>query len=247
MQTWAHNGEAVAMAVARPLFSWPAIDNGRIRAHNAPYGRTEGPYLRGPECASIGRRRPPGALALSRQTETCVSLVHFGGQRLKIQVRHYQFEIAAPWAAGQVLDEKAANALNQLRAQRLRSLVGKWVDKAQDGRQGAQGLLSEDSLQNIRDRLAKAEQQFEFGEGPQARQRALGTLEAEAQAVAEERVDSWARQQGKELAEEERDRMVTEMASAPAILEEARRRLSAKSAVAQEALAELLAPEGLSP
>jgi len=37
------------------------------------------------------------------------------------------------------------------------------------------------------------------------------------------------------------------MASAPAILEEARRRLSAKSAVAQEALAELLAPEGLSP
>lgn len=151
---------------------------------------------------------------------------------MHIRIKGYTFQITEPFQAGTVLTKGEAQALNGLRAENiqnnLREIVGEETAKLGQGE-----LLPQGTLDSLQLRLTSYDLGYQFVEKHTPRPR-KGDIEAEARSIAEEQVASQYRQAGViawTLEALEAD--ISTMEKLPAVLEEARARVTAKRAAMQ--------------
>lgn len=156
---------------------------------------------------------------------------------MKFTISGTQFSLSEPYKEGHLLTDSEAKALNSARSDRLRESVRRWMLDQQ--RELGREDLPIQVLQTIQSRLVELDTSFVFGQhGPRAKSNL--TVESEARALAEARVLPWAETLEPRLSEEQIEAEIESVASDPRVLDEARRRVAAKTRVAREMLGALL-------
>lgn len=157
---------------------------------------------------------------------------------LSIRLKHYQFIVTSPFAEGTVLTQAEAEALNALRAENIRAVANKLL--AQVTPAGAGDLLTREQLADLQARITEYDHRYAFPlkHRPRSRQ---SDIDAEARAIAEERLDAEIRRFGAtEFANPRyRQNMVETYAALPAVQEEARRRVAERARIVIEGLEDL--------
>lgn len=159
---------------------------------------------------------------------------------MKIRIGNYPFNIPQRYRVGHELSQNEADALNGLRAENIRNNVKRWVDEATRGLQPGE-LLTPDAISALQDRVSEYAASYEFGVRAEPKGGVRKTaFEIELLAIAQERVESQARAMGIELSEEGLAEAVESQMKLAIVIEEARRRVSARQELAQQALQSLL-------
>lgn len=163
---------------------------------------------------------------------------------MKIRIRNYEFTLDEPFAAGHMMTAGEARALNGLRAERIREAITRRVIEltppVNKGAEAASRLLTPEALARLQSEVEALGREFLFRPEARTNRKTAGTVEAEARALALQRVETEARLVGVVLSDEAKQKAVEETLCNPAIQTEARRRIEAKRAVAEAALRELL-------
>lgn len=147
---------------------------------------------------------------------------------MKIIIAQFAFEISEPSVAGQAKTAAEAQALNALRADRIRELVRKRI-----ARQAF-------SLSQLEALVAQIDAEWDWP-SPRSPVTRLSRLEIEIGKVAEELARRDNTQEGLPLEGPEFDSYVEELAQESSVREEAQRRLDIQSRVASSTLEDLLA------
>ncbi len=153
---------------------------------------------------------------------------------MQIRIKSYTFSLSEPFQPGTVITKAEAQALNDLRSENIQNNLRKAVADAV-AVLGPDELLSQEALAELQAKFTAYDNSYTFTERHTPKPR-LGDIEAEARAVARERVEVLARRVGETLSEADVDAAVAEMAGLPAIVEEARMRVSARRRVLGEGL-----------
>lgn len=108
---------------------------------------------------------------------------------MQIRVKSYTFQLSEPFQPGQAISLGEAQALNGLRAERLREQASKAISTAEAG--SPDGLLSPAQLIQVTERVQQLDAEHEFlpRKGPLGSTRP-GAIEAEARAIAAEAIAS---------------------------------------------------------
>ena len=157
---------------------------------------------------------------------------------MQIQIRHYEFDLSSPYSPGKPMTKGEAQALNSLRAERIRSQGAKLF--ARLAPDGAILIPTHEAL--LRGKIEELDRDYQFPLDKQASRPKSGTIESEAQFIAREQAEEWARGCNADAMpkEEEIERVAVERATMPSVLDEARRRVEARRRIVASSLAELL-------
>lgn len=157
---------------------------------------------------------------------------------MQIQIGSYSFPISEPFAEGHQLSPAEAKALNSLRADRLRNILYKRLQKW-EGKEG--GLLTPEAFTLFEEEAREIEENFQFQSHNMAQPK-RHTLQGEILEVAREASRQALQRNGEapEPTEKEIEAGAQELLSDPRIVEEARRRFEIQQEVAKSALSELL-------
>jgi len=166
-----------------------------------------------------------------------------------ITIQGLQFEVAQPYAAGHVLTEGEASQLNQVRAENIRNNFAAQIKAAIEAHRKANSLpddaevavtdLDKDTLD---EKLAKYDEDYEMGlrGGPSGPRTPVDPVMREAHRIALEKVKVALKKKGITLDSVPKEKMAQfvtgTIAKYPAILEEARRRVSAAADVVLDSL-----------
>lgn len=153
-----------------------------------------------------------------------------------IQISHYQFSLREPYEPGAVLGPDEAKVLNTARAERVKKILSRLVER--HAANGGRELLEPEQLSLLMFEAKEIDDKFSFtthaGKGPHGPK---GGLAKEVLAVARER---WAIEfrlsQGREPSDEEIDGAKLDLAGA---MTEGHRRYTARQEVLKGAVAEL--------
>lgn len=156
---------------------------------------------------------------------------------MQIRIKGYTFQLSAPFVEGTVLTKAEAQALNDLRAENIQNNIRRMISDA-TARLPEGELLPQAELDELQSKLTQYDLSYQFVEKHQPRPR-IGDIEAEARAVAKERAEAELRQLGTEAGEGELEQMISEMERLPAVLEEARQRVSARRLAIAGSLSDL--------
>lgn len=151
-----------------------------------------------------------------------------------VQISHYQFSLREPYEAGQVLSEPEAKVMNAARAERVKKILGRLVERHAEG--GA--VLSPEATEVLLADAREIDEKFSLSThqllGPKGPK---GGLAKEIEAVARE---FWAQgfrhQMGREPKDEELDAAALDLEGARA---EGHRRYVARQEVLKGAMADL--------
>jgi hypothetical protein len=149
---------------------------------------------------------------------------------MQIRIHHLNFTISEPYFAGHTLDEIEARVLNSTRAEAIRSRLVQRITT------GGQRGMSVSALQEI---VTKEDEEFKFIRRVHRRELTKSLLEAEATALATERVLTQARSVKRALSKEELDSAVKMMLEDSEIYAEARARINARTGAAIASIDEL--------
>jgi hypothetical protein len=159
---------------------------------------------------------------------------------MKIRINQYAFSIPLRFRAGHELSQNEADALNGLRAENIRNNVKRWIDEATKGLPPGE-LLTPDALSALQDRVSEYARDYEFGPKGEPKGGIRKTaFEIELLAIATSRVEEQARAMDITLSEEGFAEAVESQMKLAIVIEEARRRVSARQELAQQALQSLL-------
>lgn len=159
---------------------------------------------------------------------------------MKIRIAQYAFSVPLRYRAGHELSQNEADALNGLRAENIRNNVKRKVDEAQRGLQPGE-LLTPDALSALQDYVSAYAAEYEFGPKAEPKGGIRKTaFEIELLAIATSRVEEQARSLGIALSEEGLAEAIESQMKLAIVVEEARRRVSARVELAQQALQSLL-------
>jgi hypothetical protein len=100
-----------------------------------------------------------------------------------ITIQGLTFEVSQPYAAGHVVTEMEAMALNQTRAENIRNNFAKTVKDAQ----AEDGSVTDDQKKALAKELAEYDKQYEFSVGGG---RSLDPIQKEAKIIATQLVDA---------------------------------------------------------
>lgn len=155
-----------------------------------------------------------------------------------IRVRGYSFSVSAPYSPGQPLGEAEALHLNDLRADNIRNNLTKPVLDAIGALAPGQ-LLAPATLAELQAKFTTYDAGYRLQLKHQARPR-VGAIEAEARAIAEERLEAQIRQSGQAPDQATYERWLEDFIALPEVQELARRQLVAKQRVITGTLEDLL-------
>lgn len=159
---------------------------------------------------------------------------------MKIRIDQYAFAISTKYRAGHELSQNEADALNGLRAENIRNNVKRKVDEAKKDLLPGE-LLTPDALSALQDYVSEYARDYEFGPKSEPKGGIRKTaFEIELLAIAQARVEEQARQMEITLSEEGFAEAVESQMKLAIVIEEARRRVSARQELAQQALQSLL-------
>jgi hypothetical protein len=152
-----------------------------------------------------------------------------------IRISSLRFPISSPYSSGQVIDQDEADTLNVLRAERIRSSLGKFIDRVR----GTKAELSPQDLESIFARAKALDAEWTFSAYRTKRQK-KNSFEFHLEQVAQARAEAQARRAGRETdLTIVRSLFLLELEK-PEVREEAERRFEASMQVAQDALDDLL-------
>lgn len=146
---------------------------------------------------------------------------------MQVRIKGYAFSLAEPYAEGHRLTASEAKAVNDLRAENIqnnfRSKVNAAVANLAPGE-----LLPQAVIDGLKAELADYDQKYTFAE--KVGRSRLGDLEQAALAVAAERVQAQLIATGSQhsIISEEAQKLIAETALLPAVVEEARARVTAR-------------------
>lgn len=152
-----------------------------------------------------------------------------------IKVRHHQLSIRAPYGAGHSLTAEEAEALNALRAENIRNILGKHETKL---RRGEVRVLTDSEVSALRARCLEVDASYAFQKRPE-RSVSAGTLEHELLSLARERVEAQVKAAGRSPSHAVRDEMIASFIKDPEVRAEAQRRLEAKQSIVAQSIEEL--------
>lgn len=158
---------------------------------------------------------------------------------MQISIKQHAFSVRTVYAEGTQLTKAEAQALNGLRAENIRNNVFKIVQEALGAVEPGQ-VLPAAVHQELQDRITEYDLRYQFPLRHDARG-ASSPIEAEALAVATERVEAAIRQA--EIAVVSRqvyDELLAKALADDAVQAEARRRVTLANAAAAKALEDLL-------
>ena len=157
---------------------------------------------------------------------------------MKIRIRSHQFTISEPFFPGHPLSEVEAQALNAMRADRVKRCVERAVlAKLAVSLDGTS--LTEAEHAELQDSIRQFDKGYRFS----ARHVLMGqqvAVDLEARAVAREHLIEAMNRQGQEIDPEVLEIEIENLVHLDWVQEQARARAGAKARVAQEALEELL-------
>lgn len=156
---------------------------------------------------------------------------------MHIRIKGYTFQLTEPYTQGTVLTKGEAQALNILRAENIQNNLRSAVVEALSGLEPNE-LLPAEVLATLQTTMTKYDLSYQFLEKHSQRPK-RGDIELAIREVAEERVMSQSRQAGLELPPETFESEVGLMEQLPAVIEEARARVSARRRATTGSLADL--------
>lgn len=152
---------------------------------------------------------------------------------MQIRLGPYSFSLSTPYRAGQVMGEAEAQELNRRRAENLKKAVAALLPPS------GEALLSPDELEVLRQRVRQLDDSYAFALRPLRHEAPPGTIEAEARALARDRVEAEQRRQQVALSRTQFEELVRSTSGLAEVQSEARRRLAAQLGVASVALEDL--------
>lgn len=155
-----------------------------------------------------------------------------------IRIRGYQFQVSAPYSEGGRMGEVEVQQLNDLRADNIRNNVTKVVVDAMALLPEA-SMLSPETLAELQAKISTYDSRYCLQLKHLARPR-VGLIEAEAKAIAEERLEAELRQSGQVPGDVDYPRLLADTMALPQVQALARDRVQAKSQVFQHNLGDLL-------
>ena len=157
-----------------------------------------------------------------------------------IRIKQYSFSFPAKFAAGHVLSEGEAAALEALRAENIRNQVTKQIINPATEKAEANGelLLSPATLASVAAKIVQYAEGYSFGK--RATVRRFGVLESEARGIARAVVLARARSEGSVMDEGELLAAIEVEAESEVVQMEARARLADNARIASVALEDLL-------
>lgn len=156
---------------------------------------------------------------------------------MQIRIREYLFTFPSRYQEGSQITAGEAQALERLRAENVRNVSARWVaDQVAILSPGE--LLTKDQIDRLQVQIEQFAQTYRF---PLKHEPApkLDAIGREARAMAQDQVKAEARRLGETLSLDDFDLRVEEMMKRPSIQDEARRRVSAMSALANQSLEDL--------
>lgn len=151
-----------------------------------------------------------------------------------IRISSLRFPISSPYSSGQVIDQDEAETLNTLRAERIRSSLGKYIDRLK----GKKGELSPQDVESIHARAKDLDAQWTFS-AYRAKRQKKNSFEFHLEQVAQERAEAQARRANRaDDLSIVRSLFLLELEK-PEVREEAERRYETQAQVAQDALDDL--------
>lgn len=145
---------------------------------------------------------------------------------MQIIVGPFQFQLSEPFTEGYVLNLAEAKAMNALRAQRIRNIVMKKIEK-----------MSREELVEETNRL---DREFRFTAHGVSAQASEDTFLHFLREVAREQAEAGLRQAGRELTEEAIDGLMPDLQEDSRVIEEAQVRFEAMKQATREALQDLI-------
>lgn len=152
---------------------------------------------------------------------------------MQIRLGPYSFSISTPYRAGQPLGEPEAQELNRRRAENIRKAIATFLPRP------SEPLLAPEALEAVQERVRQLDDSYVFALRPLRDEASPGTIEAEAHALARDRVDSKLRQEQVAVSRTQYAEMVARVVGLDEVQAEARRRLAAQLGVASVALEDL--------
>lgn len=158
--------------------------------------------------------------------------------RVTIRIRGYQFSVKAPYSEGDPMGEAEVLQLNDLRADNIRNNMTKPVLE-EIASLPADAMLSPAQVLVLQAKITAYDDKYALQLKHQARPR-VGQIEAEAKAIAEERLDTQLREVGLAVPAEEYAVMLREMIALESVQTLARERVQTKRQVLSGSLEDLL-------
>lgn len=157
-----------------------------------------------------------------------------------IRIQQHSFTLSDPFLPGHLLSPEEASALNGLRAENIRNILGKRIAavSATNGGGGSGGGLSEEALLKIEEEAARLDREYQFG--VRRAYNRPGPIERVAMEIARAKVVAAARRDGETLSEEQLASEALQLVTDPEVLAEARAQVTENQKVASEALESLL-------
>lgn len=159
---------------------------------------------------------------------------------MKLTIAGHAFELAAPYAAGHVLNEAEAASLNQTRAEN----VGNQLRKHIKALQGDAETLTDEQAEQIRALVAERDASYTFGiRAATGATRTTDPVEREARVVAREQIVAHLAKSNRKIKDLDKELVATkiaELAANPKVVAEAKKRIKARSSD----LGDLFADEG---
>lgn len=157
---------------------------------------------------------------------------------MKIRISQYAFEVGEPYQAGHVITAIEAKELNRLRAENIRNNVRRiFVDQALQNVPDGQ-LLDANKLFDLIQKVESYARLYAFGGG--ASKPKITWFEQQLREYAAELVETELRALEMKLEPAALDLAIEDRCKRPEVIEEARRRATIASDVAQQELQDLL-------
>lgn len=152
----------------------------------------------------------------------------------KIQLAHYEIDLADRYAAGSIINAEEAKVLNVARAERIRNRLARWLDN----RSPEKEILVGDDLADFRAYAQRTDETYEFTTRDAPRPK-RGSLDAEIREIAQERAEALARERGRGADEALIGELFENLLVDPEVEALAKTRLEARHQIAKEGFASL--------
>lgn len=164
------------------------------------------------------------------------------GAKIEFTIQNIPFEAAAPYAEGHVMSKQEAAVLNQTRVENLRNNFAGVIKKKIEAiakEEPPRTELSEDEIAALKEEFASYEDSYEF-QGKRTSRAPVDPVKREAVRMAKDTITTALRGKGidpKNLVEGKMEELISGyLEKNPQVLEEAKARVEAAKALANDAL-----------
>lgn len=157
---------------------------------------------------------------------------------MKIQIRHYEFEIEDRFVEGHVCSLGEAQVLNSKRAENIRNNLTPMVNKALAATPDGE-LLTPEALAEVKAKIEAYDKTYALLPRHEAKPKIKGTLQSEIRKVALDWALAQSRQAGVTLEGIALEQAISAMSEMPEVQALARAQISVREAVAHETLEDL--------